>query len=113
MKWVEIWMNNLDNKIALGVDPERTFSNCNMDVNSDFFIEGDGAYNEVPLLPELIDNGIRLLVYAGNADTMCPPSVRLIYFTPSVYFAHSASGQRALDGKAQEPILGRILQGSH
>lgn len=29
--------------------------------------QGDGMHNSALLLPELIDDGVRLLVYAGNA----------------------------------------------
>ena len=33
--------------------------------------EGDGMHNSATLLPELLEAGKRLLVYAGNADGMC------------------------------------------
>lgn len=64
-------MNNPKNKAAIGVDPTRTFESCNMEVNQAFTMQGDGAHNSALLLPELIDDGVRLLVYAGNADMMC------------------------------------------
>ena len=39
--------------------------------------QGDGMHNSALLLPELIDDGVRLLVYAGNAGgclgTLQPP----------------------------------------
>ncbi|KAJ7696129.1 serine carboxypeptidase [Mycena olivaceomarginata] len=44
--WVETWMNNPKVKAALGV------------------------HNAAKLLPELINDGVRLLVYAGKADMM-------------------------------------------
>lgn len=62
-------MNNPRNKAALGVDPTRKFESCNMEVNQAFTMQGDGAHNSAKLLPELIDDGVRLLVYAGNAGT--------------------------------------------
>jgi cathepsin A (carboxypeptidase C) len=67
MAWIETWMNDRKNKAALGVDPSRAFECCNMKVNQAFLLQGDGMHNSALLLPELIDNGIRLLVYAGNA----------------------------------------------
>jgi cathepsin A (carboxypeptidase C) len=70
-------MNNPKNKIQLGADTERSFTICNATVYSAFSTEGDGVYNDAPLLPELINDGVRLLVYAGNADTLFPPRVRL------------------------------------
>ena len=42
-----------------------------MQVNHAFFLQGDGMHNSAALLPELLEDGKRLLVYAGNADAMC------------------------------------------
>ncbi|KAF9533625.1 carboxypeptidase C [Crepidotus variabilis] len=71
MGWIEAWMNNPSNKAALGVNPDRNFASCNMEVNQAFTMNGDGMHNSAALLPELVDGGVRLLVYAGNADMMC------------------------------------------
>ena len=71
MEWIDTWMNNPKNKKALGVNPELTFQSCNMDVNQAFFGQGDGMHNSAALLPPLLEDGVRLLVYAGNADMMC------------------------------------------
>ncbi|KAJ7079578.1 carboxypeptidase C [Mycena belliarum] len=71
MSWIDAWMNDAKNKVALGVDPSRTFASCNTDVNMAFALQGDGVHNSAKLLSELIDGGIRLLIYAGNADAMC------------------------------------------
>jgi len=67
MGWIETWMNDPKNKQALGVDPQRTFASCNMEVNRAFSMNGDGMHNSATLLPELVNAGVRLLVYAGNA----------------------------------------------
>ncbi|KIK04018.1 hypothetical protein K443DRAFT_676325 [Laccaria amethystina LaAM-08-1] len=71
MGWIEAWMNEPKNKVALGANPDRTFASCNMEVNQAFTMNGDGMHNSALLLPDLINDGIRLLVYAGNADLMC------------------------------------------
>jgi len=63
-------MNNPANKAALGVNPDRPFASCNMDVNRAFTMNGDGMHNSAALLPELVDAGVRLLVYAGNAGKL-------------------------------------------
>jgi cathepsin A (carboxypeptidase C) len=67
MSWIENWLNNPEIKTTLGVDPEREFASCNMEVNQAFTANGDGAHNSAALLPELVNDGVRLLVYAGNA----------------------------------------------
>ncbi|EAU81994.2 carboxypeptidase C [Coprinopsis cinerea okayama7 len=71
MAWIENWLNKPDVKASLGVSPDREFASCNMDVNQAFTMNGDGMRNSALLLPELVNDGIRLLVYAGNADLMC------------------------------------------
>ncbi|KAJ6482920.1 carboxypeptidase C [Mycena vitilis] len=71
MNWIDTWMNDPKVKVALGVDPSRKFASCNMEVNQAFLFQGDGAHNSAKLLGELIDGGVRLLIYAGNADMMC------------------------------------------
>lgn len=38
-----------------------------MDVNKDFALQADSMADASLLLPEIINDGIRLLVYAGNA----------------------------------------------
>ena len=67
MGWIETWLNDPKNKAALGVNLDRKFESCNMEVNQAFMFQGDGMHNSAALLPELIDAGVRLLVYAGNA----------------------------------------------
>ena len=42
-----------------------------MQVNQAFFFQGDGMHNSATLLLPLLSDGIKLLVYAGNADGMC------------------------------------------
>ena len=77
LNWIEVWMNAPANKKALGVNPSLEFASCNMEVNQAFFAQGDGMHNTAALLPELINDDIKLLVYAGNADAMCNFIVRL------------------------------------
>lgn len=68
--WIETWMNDPKHKVALGVNPELSFASCNMEVNQAFMFQGDGMRNSAILLPELVNNGVRLLVYAGNAGML-------------------------------------------
>jgi cathepsin A (carboxypeptidase C) len=39
-----------------------------MQINQAFLFKGDGMHNSASLLPELVDAGIKLLIYAGEAD---------------------------------------------
>ncbi len=71
MTWIDVWMNEASHKKALGVPADLTFASCNMEVNQAFFLQGDSTHNSAALLPEIINDDIKLLVYAGNADAMC------------------------------------------
>ncbi|KAG6330315.1 hypothetical protein ID866_8775 [Astraeus odoratus] len=71
MSWIETYLNTPEIKAALGIAPQRQFTACNMAVNQAFLMQGDAVRNTAALLPELVNNGIRLLVYAGVADMMC------------------------------------------
>ena len=72
MDWIEKYMNNPKVKKAIGVAPQRQFAACNMGVNQGFVMQGDSMQDTPALLPELVDNGIRLLVYAGVAGKFHP-----------------------------------------
>jgi cathepsin A (carboxypeptidase C) len=65
--WLERWINGVDVKRALGVDPTLTFEACKEDVNKDFALQADAMRNSALLLTDLVNEGVRLLVFAGNA----------------------------------------------
>ncbi|KAG8739484.1 hypothetical protein FRC10_005580 [Ceratobasidium sp. 414] len=71
LEWVETYLNNDKVKAQLGAVASREFKSCNMQVNQAFMMQGDGMHNAAALLPDLIEDGVRLLIYAGNADFMC------------------------------------------
>lgn len=60
-------MNNPEHKQALGVDQDRIYSTCNGEVYRAFMRNGDVMHNTAALLPELVNEGVRLLVYSGDA----------------------------------------------
>ena len=72
-------MNLPSTKKELGVNPDIDFQSCNMQVNQAFAMQGDGARNRAKLLPELVESGIRLLIYAGDADMACNYIVRISF----------------------------------
>ena len=78
LMWIDTWMNLPSTKKALGVNPAIDFESCNMQVNQAFALQGDGARNRAKLLPELIESGVRLLIYAGDADMACNYIVRVV-----------------------------------
>ena len=67
LEWIETWMNDAKIQKELGVNPSLTFQSCNTRVNQDFTLQADGMRNSALLLTDLVNEGIRLLVYAGNA----------------------------------------------
>lgn len=67
MNWIETWMNNPATKTALGAKSDITFQACKQEIDDAFTWTMDPLQNAAGLLPELVDAGVRLLVYAGNA----------------------------------------------
>jgi len=70
LDWVETFMNNVTVKAQLGVEPGRKFTGSSDMVYDNFRTTGDGGRNSAPLLTDLVNDGIRLLVYAGNAGVL-------------------------------------------
>jgi carboxypeptidase C (cathepsin A) len=69
--WVDEYMRLPEVKKALGVDPRAPeFVSCNNNLNFAFMAHGDGMRNTKSLVTELVDEGIRLLVYAGNVGEL-------------------------------------------
>ena len=61
-------MNDPSNRLNLGIDPEaKPFQGCNMELNGKMQLRGQGMQSSAGLIPDLVDEGVRLLVYAGNA----------------------------------------------
>ncbi|KAI8444225.1 carboxypeptidase C [Phakopsora pachyrhizi] len=71
MNWIESYLNRPDVRSELGVPDHMEFQSCNNDVNRAFQMSGDNMHNAAALIPDLLANGIRLLIYAGEDDFMC------------------------------------------
>ncbi|KAF7441184.1 hypothetical protein PC9H_001533 [Pleurotus ostreatus] len=71
MDWIERYMNEPVVKVELGVHPSLRYETYSKEVNQAFTRRGDGMHNSALLLTDLVNDGVRLLVYAGNADAMC------------------------------------------
>ncbi|KAF8515244.1 Alpha/Beta hydrolase protein, partial [Hysterangium stoloniferum] len=48
------------------------FSDCNIELNLTFMLQGDSVHNVAELLVPLLNKGVRLLVYAGKAGITQP-----------------------------------------
>ncbi|KAJ7684476.1 serine carboxypeptidase [Mycena polygramma] len=72
LDWLAEYMNLPDVRKALGADARAPdFVACDNATNFRFMLHGDGMRDSKSLLTELVDEGVRLLVYAGNVDMMC------------------------------------------
>ncbi|XAO25236.1 hypothetical protein I312_104051 [Cryptococcus bacillisporus CA1280] len=70
MGWMETYLNKPDVKKELGAPESVTFQSCNMQINQNFLLHGDGMHYAGGLLPDLVEDDIRVLVYAGQADML-------------------------------------------
>ncbi|KAF8602097.1 peptidase S10 serine carboxypeptidase [Ceratobasidium sp. AG-I] len=71
-KWISMFLNRPDVKRELGVPTNLIFTACSADVQAGFMASGDPARSSSALLPELIEDGLRVLIYVGDADLLCP-----------------------------------------
>ncbi|CAE6369842.1 unnamed protein product [Rhizoctonia solani] len=68
--WMLEYLNYPDIKSELGIAPHVEFTACTNDINQAFIQSGDPIRNAARLLPDLIESGIRMLNYAGDADLL-------------------------------------------
>lgn len=76
-EWIPVWLNDKGVKKELGAHPGITFVAISPEVSKDFLASGDLMYYSAGLLTDLVNDGIRLLVYAG--DTGRPLSSKFFY----------------------------------
>jgi cathepsin A (carboxypeptidase C) len=65
---IESYLNRDDVRSKLGIAPERKFVSCNTKINGEFLMKGDWMKPFHTLLPPLLEEGIKVLIYAGDAD---------------------------------------------
>ncbi|CAG8500734.1 9125_t:CDS:2 [Racocetra persica] len=71
LKAIERFSNLGVVKAELGVDSSVEYKSCNMEINFRFQLAGDWMRPYHLLIPPLLENNIRVLVYAGDADFIC------------------------------------------
>lgn len=64
--WIPVWLNDKDVKRELGANPAVTFNISSEEVGNDFLSSGDLMHYSAGLLTDLVNDGVRLLVYAGD-----------------------------------------------
>ncbi|CAG8799748.1 20242_t:CDS:2, partial [Gigaspora rosea] len=68
---IERYLNRDDVREELGVDPWIKYETCSSSVHFRFQMTGDFMKPFHILLPPLLENGIHILIYAGDADFIC------------------------------------------
>ncbi|KAJ3289695.1 hypothetical protein HK104_007297 [Borealophlyctis nickersoniae] len=66
---IETYLNTADVQEALGVD--RQYEGCKRDINMKFMMAGDWMRPYVEDLIPLLEDGVKVLIYAGDADFIC------------------------------------------
>ncbi|KAF9363584.1 hypothetical protein BGX34_003791 [Mortierella sp. NVP85] len=64
------YLNKEEVKEDLGVQVDK-FQSCNMQINMRFMLNGDWMKPFHLMVPDLLEDGIRVLIYAGDADYIC------------------------------------------
>jgi cathepsin A (carboxypeptidase C) len=66
---MEAWLNTAEVQKALGVS--KKWESCNYAVNMAFQLAGDWMQPFHGLIPELLNDGVEVLIYAGDCDYIC------------------------------------------
>jgi cathepsin A (carboxypeptidase C) len=88
MEWLPIWLNDKNVKEELGANPAVNFTTMSEKVYKGFLDSGDLMHYSAGLLTDLVNDGVRLLVYAGDTGEI----LRLF----SSLFLGSSSARRCL-----------------
>ena len=68
---VATYLDRDDVREALGVSKARKWSDCSRSVTLLFELAGDYMKDYQQMIPDLIEDGIRYLIYAGDQDFIC------------------------------------------
>jgi len=71
MNWGQAYLNRTDVKVALGVPADYNYSWLSMEINGAFVRTGDISNDASPMIRELLEDGVRILNLAGDADFAC------------------------------------------
>ncbi|QRV97873.1 Serine carboxypeptidase [Ceratobasidium sp. AG-Ba] len=71
MNWAQSYLNSTAIKSALGVTKDYDYSWLNMDINAAFVRSADISNDATPMIRELVEDGVRVLNLAGDADFAC------------------------------------------
>ncbi|KAI8377654.1 Alpha/Beta hydrolase protein [Radiomyces spectabilis] len=67
---VQTYLNRKEIMETIGAETEG-YKSCNMEINFRFNMAGDWMRPYVEEVPPLLEDGIRILIYAGDADFIC------------------------------------------
>ncbi|KAI9303430.1 Alpha/Beta hydrolase protein [Cunninghamella echinulata] len=62
------FVNQTEFKKLVGIPSKRPFIRCNFDVKRAFYATGDYVRDVSPSVANLLNNGVRSIIYAGDAD---------------------------------------------
>ena len=68
---IEKYLNKKSVKKQLGIPKKTEFESCNMQLNMKFSLAGDYTKPYHRLVTEVLASGVRVLIYAGDADYIC------------------------------------------
>lgn len=114
MEYVESYLNQPGVKASLGVPDSVNFQSCNTKVNGAFLLHGDSMHDASELLLPLVEDGVRVLIYAGVTDAMCSAigNERWMVNFPSVLQEEYARNEEK-DWRLGKKTVGTVHAASH
>ena len=70
MGWIQKYLNQKSVMEKLGAEVD-SYESCNMNINRNFLFNGDWMKPYYTAVPILLDAGLSVLIYAGDADYIC------------------------------------------
>lgn len=71
-RWLDDYLNRDYVRTELGVDPSAgNFSSISFEVNTAFWLSGDLFFSTELYVAEILERGIKVLIYAGTLDWVC------------------------------------------
>lgn len=70
IEWIGSYLNQDKVRSAVGAEV-TSYDSCNMDINRNFLMNGDWMLPFHTYITELLEAGVPVLIYAGDADYIC------------------------------------------
>lgn len=95
MGWIQKYLNQASVMKKLGAEVD-SYESCNMNINRNFLFNGDWMKPYYLAVPVLLEAGIPVLIYAGDADFICYAGGNLAWTNALEWSGHEKYAKASL-----------------